>query len=91
MQLRTVYLGNIRMLLTEEEKINNFPAATMEPGSIATESAWYENLTSTQNDRPSWFSDNRKYYLDPRPIVTSKNIKKSEVYEGFFYGGKYYG
>jgi hypothetical protein len=51
------HLGNIRMVLTEEEKIDAYPAATMETATIETERMYYGNLTNTQYDKPSWFND----------------------------------
>jgi hypothetical protein len=45
------------MVLTEETKTDSYPAATMESGTINTESTWYGNLTNTQYAKPSWFSD----------------------------------
>ncbi|MBX3241948.1 MAG: hypothetical protein KIT80_13250 [Chitinophagaceae bacterium] len=51
------HLGNIRMVITEEQKTNAYPAATMETASIATEELYYGNLSNTQQNKPSWFSD----------------------------------
>lgn len=51
------HLGNVRMVLTEEQKTDAYPAATMETGAITTESTWYGNLTNTQYGKPSWFND----------------------------------
>lgn len=51
------HLGNVRMLLTDEVLTTPYPAATMEPATIADESKIYSNLTSTQTDKPSWFND----------------------------------
>jgi RHS repeat-associated protein len=51
------HLGNVRMTLTDETKTDDYPAATMEPGAINTESTWYGNLTNTQYTKPSWFND----------------------------------
>jgi RHS repeat-associated protein len=51
------HLGNIRMVLTEEQKTDAYPAATMETETIATESLYYGNLPNTQTNKPSWFND----------------------------------
>lgn len=52
------HLGNIRMVLTEETKMNAYPAATMEPATINVESSFYSNLSNTQyGPQPSWFND----------------------------------
>ncbi len=51
------HLGNVRMVLTEEQKQDVYPPATMETASIATEELYYANLSNTQQNKPSWFSD----------------------------------
>jgi RHS repeat-associated protein len=51
------HLGNVRMVLTEEQKQNVYPAATLEVSNIATESIIYGGLTDTQTPRPSWFGN----------------------------------
>jgi len=51
------HLGNVRMVLTEEVKKDEYPAATMETGTIAAEETLYANLSNTQYNKPSWFSD----------------------------------
>jgi RHS repeat-associated protein len=51
------HLGNVRMTLTEEQKQNVYPAATLEVSNIATESILYGGLTTTQTPRPNWFGN----------------------------------
>ena len=51
------HLGNVRMVLTDEVKSDMYPAATMEVAAISNESTFYGNLTNTQQDKPTWFSD----------------------------------
>ncbi len=51
------HLGNTRMMLTEEQQSDAYPAATMEPATITNESGYYGNLNNTQSPKPSWFSD----------------------------------
>ncbi len=51
------HLGNVRMVLTEEEKQDQYPAATLETTEIATEETYYGNLSNTQYNKPGWFSD----------------------------------
>jgi RHS repeat-associated protein len=51
------HLGNVRMVLTEEQKTDSYPAATLESSSISGESAFYGNLYSAQFSKPSWFYD----------------------------------
>ena len=45
------------MVLTDEQQTDMYPAATMEVATIANESIYYGNLTNTQLNRPSFFSD----------------------------------
>ena len=45
------------MVLTEEQKTDAYPAATLETATINNESIYYGNLTNTQVNKPSWFSD----------------------------------
>lgn len=47
------YLGNVRMVLTEEQLTDAYPAATMETASAATEEAIYSNLSATRVAKPS--------------------------------------
>jgi RHS repeat-associated protein len=65
------HLGNVRMVLTEESKTDPYPAATLEPASIASESSYYGNLSSTQYPKPSWFSD--PVYTGSTQVARLKN------------------
>ncbi|MET0463080.1 MAG: DUF6443 domain-containing protein [Chitinophagaceae bacterium] len=51
------HLGNVRMVLTEEQKTDMYPAATLEEATIASEEVHYGNLANTQQPHPAWFSD----------------------------------
>jgi RHS repeat-associated protein len=57
------HLGNVRMVLTEEQKTDAYPAATMETASATTEGALYSKLTETRVDKPSGYPYDP--YLDP--------------------------
>jgi RHS repeat-associated protein len=46
------HLGNVRMMLTDEQKQDQYPAATMETATRATEEMLYSNMSSTRVDRP---------------------------------------
>ncbi len=50
------HLGNVRMVLTEESNINQYPAATLELAALANERLYYGNLDDS-TARPSWFTD----------------------------------
>ncbi|HEV8286375.1 MAG TPA: DUF6443 domain-containing protein [Chitinophagaceae bacterium] len=57
------HLGNIRMVLTDEQRTDAYPAATMESNSATTEEAIYSNLNTTRIDKPSGYPYDP--YLDP--------------------------
>jgi RHS repeat-associated protein len=63
------HLGNTRVVLTEEQQPNMYPAATMEVATIAAESNYYGNLTNTTFAKPAFFSD---------PLFTT-NAKVAQV------------
>lgn len=69
-------LGNVRMVLTEENKTDAYPAATMETSSINSESAYYSNLTSTQYPKPSWFND--PIYSGSTQVARVKNTAATQ-------------
>ena len=47
------HLGNVRMVLTEEEQSDMYPAATMELAVATTEETFYSNLPATRTDAPT--------------------------------------
>ena len=51
------HLGNVRMVLTEEEKTMQYPAATLETNTIQNESLYYGNLSTAIATKPAWFND----------------------------------
>lgn len=46
------HLGNVRMVLTEEQQTDLYPPASMEDASIALEETYYANLQTTQTGVP---------------------------------------
>jgi len=60
------YLGNVRMVLTEQVKQDEYPAATMETALADRESLYYSNLDLTRVNRPSGYTDT---YTDPNDKV----------------------
>jgi RHS repeat-associated protein len=60
------HLGNVRMVLTEQVKQDEYPAATMETAQAATENTFYSNLEATRVNRPSGYTDT---YTDPNDKV----------------------
>lgn len=49
------HMGNIRMVLTEEQKTDMYPAATMELSSQTIEESYYSNLPATRTDAPNGY------------------------------------
>lgn len=65
------HLGNVRIVLTEEQKTTAYPAATMEDALASTEQALYANLPETRSSLPGGYPlDNS--YSDP-------NLKAAKV------------
>jgi len=52
------HLGNTRMVLTEEQQTDMYPAATMETASANTEESFYSNLPATRVVAPSGYPAN---------------------------------
>lgn len=57
------HLGNVRMVLTEEQKTDAYPVASMETGSCMTENIYYSNINTTRELKPSGYPAD--YYTDP--------------------------
>ena len=65
------HLGNIRMVLTDGQKQDNYPAATMELAHAAIDTALYSNVASTRSDLPTGYPVDTAY--------TNPNIKVAKV------------
>jgi RHS repeat-associated protein len=61
------HLGNVRMILTEEQQRDNYPAASMETAQAATEDSIYANLSTTRADKPIGYPTDT--YTDPNNKV----------------------
>ena len=49
------HLGNVRMVLTDDQQTDAYPAATMETATAAAEETYYTNLSTTRVPRPTLF------------------------------------
>lgn len=47
------HLGNVRMILTEQEQEDNYPAASMETAQSTIENLFYSNINSTRSTKPA--------------------------------------
>lgn len=52
------HLGNVRMVLTDESKQDQYPAATMETATAATEELFYSNLPASRISLPTNYPPN---------------------------------
>ena len=62
------HLGNVRMVLTEEQKTDAYPAATMEPGDAGKDTSYYSNINETRNNLPDGYPTDNSY-SDPNEKV----------------------
>ncbi len=70
------HLGNVRMLLTDEEKPDAYIAATMEVATIAEENKYYGGLPTNPAAKPSWFND--PIYTTNAKVARLKNESGSQ-------------
>jgi len=70
------HLGNVRMVLTDEQKIDNYPAATLEDNAVTTESNYYTINTGNIQSTPTSVTvptdqsyANNNGFLNPNPTV----------------------
>ncbi|WP_028787691.1 RHS repeat-associated core domain-containing protein [Terrimonas ferruginea] len=64
------HLGNVRVLITEEQKSNAYPAATMETAETTIEEQLYAGLPETRADLPAGY---------PTDAYTNPNDKVAKV------------
>ena len=67
------HLGNVRMVLTDEQKVDGYPAATMEVADSSTQNLFYANLSASRSDLPSGY---------PTDSYTSPNNKVAKLNGG---------
>lgn len=70
------HLGNVRMVLTEEQQQHMYPAATMETANSVNENILYGNIDITRTSKPSWFSD--PLYSTSSEVAKVKNDAGSQ-------------
>ena len=61
------HLGNVRAVLTEEEKTDAYPPASMETAQATTEEALYANVNTTRVTKPSGYPNDT--YTNPNDYV----------------------
>lgn len=70
------HLGNVRMVLTEETKQDQYPAATMETANTINENKIYSNIDNTRQAKPSYLND--PVYGSGTQAAKVKNIAGSQ-------------
>jgi hypothetical protein len=65
------HLGNVRMLLTEETKTDEYPVASMESSNSEIENAYYINIDNTRVRLPNDYPVDT--YTDPNEYVAKLN------------------
>ncbi len=55
------HLGNIRTVLTDEQKEDTYPAATMELAHQQTDTTLYSNISNTRSDKPPGYPVDTAY------------------------------
>ena len=71
------HLGNVRMVLTEQEKTDMYPPASMETAQATTEEALYANINATRVSKPTGYpTDN---YTNPNDEVAKTNGNGNKI------------
>jgi len=74
------HLGNTRMVLSEEEQLDAYPAATMELSQASVETALYSNVEETRSAKPAGYPADS--YTDPNNYVAKLNGNGNKVGPG---------
>ncbi|HMR85491.1 MAG TPA: hypothetical protein PKE30_20240, partial [Niabella sp.] len=74
------HLGNVRMLLTEEQESNQYPAASMETAQSATENLYYSNINTTRVAKPAGYPADT--YTNPNDNVSKVNGSGNKIGPG---------
>lgn len=63
-------MGNTRLVLTDDQQVDQYPAATMEDGMANEEETYYQNLETSRADKPSNY---------PNDTYTDPNLKAAKL------------
>lgn len=74
------HLGNVRMVLTEEQQTNAYPVASMETGNAASENLYYSNLDATRADKPIGYPNDS--YTNPNNKVAKLDGNGNKIGPG---------
>jgi RHS repeat-associated protein len=70
-------LGNVRMVLTEEQQTDGYPAATMETAKAQLENTYYQNIEETRSAKPPGYPDDP--YTDPNTQAAKLNGNGNKI------------
>ena len=79
-----------RLLEDPEHHIKDSPNILKHDSTILY-TGWYYVVDTPNNYKRQLDKSDETYFLDPKPIVTAKNIKAFEIYEGSYNNKKYFG
>jgi len=74
------HLGNVRMVLTEEQQVDKYPVASLEPSKVAAEQSYYDidntRIVSNPAGIPAYPNDNGIGNNPPDPAFATTNSTK---------------
>ncbi|HEV8283653.1 MAG TPA: RHS repeat-associated core domain-containing protein [Chitinophagaceae bacterium] len=71
------HLGNVRMVLTEEQKTDAYPPASMETAQASTEGLFYSNVDVTRTAKPGGYPTDT--YTNPNDYVAKTNGSGNKI------------
>jgi hypothetical protein len=75
------HLGNVRMVLTEEQQTDQYPAATMETADAGRDTIYYSNINEARNDLPAGYPTDTSY-SNPNQKVAKVNGSGNKIGPG---------
>ena len=79
-----------RLLEDPEHHIKDSPDILKHDSTILY-TGWYYVVDTPNGYKRQLDKSNETYYLDPKPIVTAKNVTTFDIYEGNYNNKKYFG
>lgn len=79
-----------RLLEDPEHHIKDSPYILKHDSTILY-TGWYYVVDTPNNYKRQLDKTEETYYLDPKPIITAKNVTTFEIYEGNYNNKKYFG
>jgi RHS repeat-associated protein len=82
------HLGNTRMVLTEEQQVDVYPAVSLETGSLPTDTLYYQVNSANIKDNPAWMPSTYVNNNGNPPYNTNPSINTSaESYKMYMLNG----